>query len=828
MRLVRLALRWLLLDWRAGELRLLVAALALAAAAVGTVDFFSDRVQRALTVGAVDLLAADAAVESSEAPAAEWEAEAQRRGLQTARTLTFPSVLVEGDVTQLVQVKAVSDRYPLRGRLRSAQRLEDRQGIADAPLEPGTAWGEARLFAQLGLAPGAAVGLGESRLALARVLTVEPDRGGDLFQFAPRLLLRLEDVPATGLVTPASRVSHRLLVAGRAADVDGYRNWLKPQLPKGAQLLDVSGARPELSAALDRGTRLLSLAAATVVVLAGAAALLAARRYVIRQTDSAAVLRCLGVSSRGLWVVFLTRLLGVAAVATVLGGLLGIVAQSALGVLVGPWFAAELPAPTLAPLGAAAATTLLVLIASVLPPLSRLPLTPPARVLRGSLGPPPLAEWITLGTAVGALAAFLLWRMGDLSLGTRAMAGVVGTLVVLGLATRGLIAVLGPLRRRGGSAWRYGLAALARHPTLTLVQGVGFGLGIMALLLLSVVRNDLMGAWRNKLPPETPNHFVINVQPDERAALADLLTQRGLHSAGVFPMIRGRLVSVAGKAVDPAAYESPRAQRLAAREFNLSFAERMQPDNRLLAGRWWEPATTAGEFSVESGIAETLGIAIGDELSFEVSGRRVAGKVANLRQVQWDSFNVNFFVVGNPPLLADLPATYIASFHLPPDRLSLLAEIARSFPSVTVIDVDAVLSQVRSLIERAALALEYVFFFTLGAGLLTLVAAVQATREVRAQEIAVLRTLGASRRRLLGAMGVEFATIGFIAGTIAAAGAAATGWLVAEAVFGLTWSFNPWLWPIGALSGAAGVGIAGLVAVRRLVSIPPVAVLRGA
>jgi putative ABC transport system permease protein len=350
----------------------------------------------------------------------------------------------------------------------------------------------------------------------------------------------------------------------------------------------------------------------------------------------------------------------------------------------------------------------------------------------------------------------------------------------------------------------------------------------MALLLLSVVRNDLMGAWRDKLPPQTPNHFLINIQPDERDALARLLAERGLHSAGVFPMIRGRLVSISNRAVDPAAYESPRAQRLAAREFNLSFADAMQADNRLVAGRWWQPASAAGELSVESGIAETLGIAIGDELVFEISGRRVTGKVVNLRQVQWDSFNVNFFVIGSPALLADMPATYIASFHLPPERLSLLAEIARGFPSVTVIDVDAVLSQVRSLIERAALALEYVFFFTLGAGLLTLLAAVQATREVRAQEIAVLRTLGASRRRLLGAMGVEFATMGFIAGSIAAAGATLTGWLVAEAVFGLPWSVNPWIWPIGALSGAAGVGIAGLVAVHRLVRIPPVAVLRGA
>ncbi len=825
---LRLAWRWVLRDWRGGEVGLLVAALALAAAAVATVDFFADRVQRALTGSAADLLAADAAIEWSEAPRPEWEEAARAAGLRTARTLSFPSVVLHGEATQLVQIKAVDDGYPLRGRLRSAPEPASLDSAEVDSIAPGQAWGEARLFAQLDVAPGAAVEVGELELPLARVVAEEPDRGGDLLQFAPRLLMHLDDVPRTGLVGPASRVSHRLLLAGDPGALARFAEGLKPQLPKGAEWLDVSRARPELNAALERGTRFLALAAATVVILAGAAAMLAARRFVERQTDAAAVLRCLGLSSRGLLTLFVTRLLALAAAATLIGSLLGLGAQAALGALVGRWFAADLPPPSTGPLLDAAVTTLLVLAATVLPPLFRLRRTPPARVLRRDLGPPPGSEWLAIGLAVATLGVFLTWRMGDLQLGVRALAGVVATVAVLAVAVRGLIRLLEPIRLHGHTAWRQGIAAVARHPTLALVQTVGFGLGIMALLLLSVVRTDLMAAWRDKLPANAPNHFLINIQPTEHRALEALLAERGVENSGVLPMVRGRLVAIGDRRVDPASYASARAQRLSSREFNLSFATRMQPDNRVVAGRWWEPESRAAAFSVETGIAETLGIALGDRLSFQVSGRMVEGTVTSLREVQWDSFNANFFVVGTPALLGDEPATYITSFHLPPDRLGLLAELARRFPSVTVIDVGGVLGQVRAMIERAALALEYVFAFTLVAGVIVLLAAVQASREVRAREIAVLRTLGASRRYLYAGLAVEFGLIGLLAGAVAATGALATGWLVSEAVFNLPWTMNPWLLPAGALLGAVGVGAAGLLAVRRLVDVPPVVALRAA
>jgi putative ABC transport system permease protein len=828
MNALRLVPRWILRDWRGGELGLLVAALALAATAVATVDFFADRVQRALTGSAADLLAADAAIEWSEAPRPEWEEAARAAGLRTARTLSFPSVVLHGDTTQLVQIKAVGDGYPLRGRLRSAPSPEALDAAEAGTVAPGETWGEARLFAQLGVGPGAVIDVGELRLPLTRVVTDEPDRGGDLFQFAPRLLMHLDDIPRTGLVSPASRVSHRLLLAGDTDALARYAAALKPRLPKGAEWLDVSRARPELNAALERGTRFLALAAATVVILAGAAAMLAARRFVDRQTDAAAVLRCLGLSSRGLLVLFFTRLLAMAAAATLLGSLLGLGAQAALGALVGRWFAAELPPPSPGPLLDAAVTTFLVLAATLLPPLFRLRRTPPARVLRRDLGPPPGSEWLAIGLAVATLGIFLTWRMDDLQLGLRALAGVVATIAVLAVAVRGLIRLLDPIRLHGHTAWRQGIAAVARHPTLALVQTVGFGLGIMALLLLTVVRTDLMAAWRDKLPADAPNYFLINIQPSEHEALQALLAERGVMNSGVLPMIRGRLVAIGDRPVDPGSYASPRAQRLTSREFNLSYATTLQSDNRIAAGRWWDPESRAAAFSVETGIAETLGITLGDRLAFQVSGQRIEGTVQSLRDVQWDSFNANFFVIGTPALLGAQPATYITSFHLPPERLSLLAELARRFPSVTVIDVGGLLNQVRATIERAALALEYVFGFTLVAGVIVLLTAVQASREVRAREIAVLRTLGASRRYLYAGLAVEFGLLGLLAGTVAAAGALATGWLVSEAVFNLPWTPNPWLLPAGALLGTLGVGAAGLLAVHRLVNVPPVVVLRAA
>jgi len=379
-------------------------------------------------------------------------------------------------------------------------------------------------------------------------------------------------------------------------------------------------------------------------------------------------------------------------------------------------------------------------------------------------------------------------------------------------------------RTRG--VWRLGLAALTRRPAGAVLQVAGFGVGVLALLLLAVVRVDLLRAWQEGLPADTPNRFLINIQPQDVGPLRDFLATRGLAASGVLPMIRGRLTRIGDRVVDPEGYPDPRAQRLASREFNLSYAERPQADNQVVAGHWWGPGDAQDQFSVEEGLAKTLGIRLGDRLTFWVSGHEVSARVTSLRQVRWDTFNVNFFVVSPPGLLGAEAASFITSFHLPPKREALMVELQRRFPAVTPLDVDALLGQVRRVMDRGASAVEYVFLFTLAAGLLVMLAGIQATLAQRRGEHAVLRALGASRRDLLAALAVEFTVAGLLAGLLGSAFAELTGWLLAGQVFDLEFAFNPRLWAVGVLGSAAIIGLAGTLATYPLLVRPPLEGLR--
>lgn len=821
MRAWRLALRFVRSDLRSGELRALLLSVGLAVAALSAVGFFTDRVDRGLAHQGAQLLAADLAIETGEtAPAALLE-EATRRGLNTAQIMEFPSVVFNGDQPVLVQVKGIGPGYPLRGQLRL------RSGVPVAAPALDQAWVEPRLLHLLGQTLGDALSLGGQTYTLADVVEQEPDRGGDLVRVAPRVMLSLNGVQRSGLLGPASRVKHRLLVAGEPQAVDAYQRWVTKRLPRGAEVLTITNARPELRTALERGGRFLSLAALCAALLAGAAVALATRLFVRRQTDAAAMLRCLGAPGRRIFQAFALRLAVLGVLASVIGVVFGLLAQLGLTALIGHLFGDQLPAPGLAPAWHGLLTGLALLFGFALPPLLQLRQVPPLRALRHDVGLPSRGAWLGWLIAALAIGGLIVWQAGDLALAARVLGGVLAALALLALTARVLVALLVPLRSRSGSSWRYGLATLARRPGLTALQAAGFGLGILALLLLAVVRVDLLDAWQTSLPPETPEHFLLNIQPDEVAQLEELLRTRQIEHSGIYPMIRGRLVEIGDRAVDPDAYDSPRARRLAAREFNLSQATELQADNRVLAGRWWR----TGEhdqpwFSVEQGLADSLGIRLGDTLSFDVAGQRVSGRVTSLRKVHWDSFNVNFFVVGTPGLLRGLPASYVTSFHLEPAQTSLIGELARRFPSASVLDVEPLLAQVRAVMDQGVRAVEAVFLFTVAAGVLVLYAAVQASRDERAIETAVLRTLGASRRRVLQAVLVEFAALGLLAGVLAAAVATAVGYVLATQVFELPWQFNPWLWLAGAGCGALGVALAGLAAAAPLVNTPPAQVLR--
>lgn len=826
---LRFAWRLLRRDWRSGELRLLVVALAVAAGAVTAVGFFTNRVEQLLEQQAGELLAADLVVETSDPPAPELREEAERLGLRTARTLSFPSVVFKGETSQLVQVKAVSSAYPLRGELRVSEQRDGPAGTQSGPPAAGGAWVEPQLLGLLGSHLGDTLELGDSDFAIRGLIDWEPDRGSNLFRLAPRVMIALDDLEATGLLGPASRVRHRLLVAGDSDKVADYRAWLSSRLPRGAEIESIGASRPELSSALDQGRRFLGLAALTAVLLVGVAVALATRRFVDRQADTSAIMRCLGASRSFVLQVVVLRLVLLAGSAGAIGALGGLAAQQALAWLVSDWLARPLPAPSLAPLFQGIAVGLVTLLGFGLAPLLRLGQVSPLRVLRRDLGTAPPQFWITVVVAAAAFSGLVIWQAGDARMAMRILGGIAATLIALVLAATALIHLLSPLRYRSGTIWRYALASLTRNRPITVLQLVGFGLGVMALLLLAVVRLDLLQAWEAKLPADTPNHFLINIQPAEADALRALIESQGLETAGVYPMLRGRLTHIGQHEVRADDYDSPRAKRLATREFNLSWADRLQEDNALVAGRWWPASESEDlEFSVEEGIAETLGIRLGDRLTYQIAGSAVSGEVTSLRSVQWDSFNPNFFVIANPGPLAKYPGTFITSFYLPTDRTEVLRKLVDRFPSVTALDVNAIMSQVRLIMDRGSRAVELVFGFTLLAGLVVFYAGVQAGREARMQEAAVLRTLGLQRAELLGATATEFATLGLLAGTLGALGATLVGRLLASQVFGLPYEGNPWMLLGGALGGGLGVAIAGLIVTYPVLRRSPVEVFRSA
>ncbi|MEW8027193.1 MAG: FtsX-like permease family protein [Candidatus Thiodiazotropha sp.] len=819
---LRFALRLLRRDWRAGELRLLAIALVIAVASVTSVGFFSDRIERAMARQASEVLAADLRIESNQALPRLLVEEAEHRQLAHAKTLSFPSVILHRDSTQLVQVKAVSDTYPLRGQMRVRDSVEETDRTAHSVPASGEAWLEERLLPLLGIEIGDDIKVGKRTFRVSRIIVYEPDRSANLFQLAPRLLIPFGDLEATGLLGPASRVRHYLLVAGSPSQMTDYRRWLEERNISGLQVEDIRSARPELRSALDQGGRFLRLAAATAILLCMVAVALSSRRFVERQSDSSALLRCLGASRRQVTRIFVLRLLSLGLIASLVGVLTGLGVQTLLISLIGHWFTSQIPAPTAWPLVSGLITGILVLIGFSLPSVIRLGEVPPLRVFRRLLDAPPISYRLFIMAALFSLSILLVWQIGDDQMALHLISGLLAGLAILLLISRLLVYVLAPLRHLAAGSWRYGLASLSRNPATTTMQLSGFGLGFTVLLLLAIVRVDLLSSWQGALPADSPNQFLINIQPGEVEAVRDLLAQGGIETNGLFPMIRGRLVSIDGDPVSRDDYDNPRAQRLATRDFNISHAAQPQSDNKIVSGRWWsESQLNEAWFSVEQGLAETLGIPLGAELEFEVAGSRVKGRVENLRSVEWDSFNVNFFVIGTPGLLDQGPATYITSFHLPAEKSRVLHRLIRHFPSITALDVSALMTQVRAIMDRGALAVESVFLFTLAAGLIVLYAGIQASHELKVQETAVLRTLGVKRSTLLLSTLLEFALLGGLAGLISAALASAISYSLANAVFNLPWNFNLSMWVFSLIGGALCVGAAGTLASRPLLNTPP-------
>lgn len=826
MNLVKLSWRMLLREWRAGELYALALALVVAVGGVTAVSFFTDRVSQALGGEASQLLGADLVLVSDHEIAPLFAQEAQRRGLKQARVRTFPSMIISASGNQLAEVKAVEGGYPLRGalRLKSAQGESPASGIP----APGTVWPDERLRAQLQLAQGARVEVGASQLAVAAELSFEPDSGGGLFSIAPRLMMNLADLPATQLVQPGSRITYRLMLAGEAKAIAAYQAWAASRLGRGEKLEGVSDARPEIRSALERGGKFLGLAALTSVILAAVAIVLSARRFLERHFDGCAVMRCLGATQAQVFRLYLYQFVWLGFMASLAGCLLGYGAQWVLAYQLEHLVANGLPTPSLLPVAQGMLTGMATLLGFALPFLQRLQRVPAIWVLRRELGMPQRFNLLSFAVGVALLAALLLWQAGEVMLGLYVLAGLLAVAALALLLAYGLIHLLAPMRSGMTSAWRYGLANVVRRRHASAGQVVALGFGLTALLLLTLVRGDLLHGWQTSLPPDAPNRFVINIQPQQLPALRAFFSQRGMASPPeLFPMVRGRLVAINGRPANVADYPDDRAKRLMEREFNLSWAAHMQGDNQLLAGRWWgEGERDAAQLSVEEGIAKTLGLRLGDQLSYQVAGQNFTARITSLRKVEWDSFRVNFFVIAPPGLLQHYPASYITAFYLPPGQQALLNSMVKEFPNFTVIDVAALMGHVRAMMDRIAAAVEFVFLFTLAAGLMALYAAIAATREERMYEAAVMRTLGASRRQLALSQLTEFALIGLLAGSVAALSATGLAYVLATRVFNLPYQFNPWLWIVALAAGGVGVTLAGWLGTRGVLRQPPLLTLR--
>lgn len=827
MHTVRLAWRMLVRDARAGELRLLAVALVIAVASVTSVGFFADRIGRALTRESHQLIGADLVV-SADRPLPESFATAARAaGLSVATSTGFPSMATLGEKAHLAGFKAVSDGYPLRGRLRVAP---DRNR-PDAPTReipaPGTVWLDEQLAASLEARPGDLIGVGDVRLRFTRVVTLEPDRGASFFSIAPRLMFHRADLESTGLIQTGSRVTYRLLVAGDEARMTAFAGTVRAQLARGQWIEEVSNARPELRATVDRAQQFLGLVALLAVVLAAVSIALGARRFTERHLDGCAVLRSMGASQRRLLGIYTVEfaLLGLAASA--LGCAAGFAVHEALVGLLGYLVAAQLPPATLEPALQGFATGTLLLLGFALPPLVRLAGVPPVRVIRREIGEPRPATFLAYAAGGVALLALLLWQARDLKLGLVAGAGFGAALALCAALTYGALRLLARLRGEGGFSWRYGVAAMRRRSLATVTQVVALSLGLAALLMLTITRSDLVTQWQGRVPAEAPNRFIINLQPEQREAFAAAFEAAGMPAPEVYPMIRGRLLEVNGVATGPQLFSDDRARRLVDREFNLSYMSERPLHNRQGAGRWFGAADLRdGALSVEEGIMKTLGLKLGDRLTYEVAGRRFEAPIVGVRKLDWDSMRANFFVIATPGLIESMPQTFMTAFHLPAGRTAFTDALVARMPNLTVVDVEALIRQVRSVIDQVVAAVQFIFLFTLAAGLTVLHAALSASQDERVRETGIMRALGASAAQLRRAQWTEFILTGALAGFFAASIAFGVGAAVGEFVLRLPLTFNPWLWVAGIGAGAVCAAAGGSLALAGALKRPPVATLR--
>jgi putative ABC transport system permease protein len=832
---VQLGWRTLLRDLRAGELRLLAVAVTLAVAALTSVAFFADRLQGGLQRDALQILGGDAVVASDNPTPEAFVQRAQALGLQSVTTMGFPTMGrasdAQGGASRLVAFKSVQGGYPLRGSLTVAQAPGAPEQVTRDIPAPGEVWVDAPLLDALGLAMGDALLLGDAQLRIARVIVIEPDRGAGFMSFAPRVMVNAADVPATGLVQPASRLTYRFAVAGEPGPVRAFVEWAEKEVTQpgvhGVRLESLESGRPEMKQTLDRAQKFLSLVALLAALLSAVAVALAARGFAASHLDASAMLRVLGQSQRTIAWSYAIEFILVGLAASLLGVVLGYAVHYVFVLLLAGLVESSLPAASVWPAALGLGVGLTLLLAFGLPPVLQLAQVPPLRVIRRDMGALRPASLVVLGLGVAGFAALLLVVSSDIRLGLIAVGGFAAAVAVFAvLSWLAVLLLRSSVNEATAPRWLVlATRQISARPAYAVVQVSSLAVGLLALVLLVLLRTDLIDSWRQATPPDAPNRFVINIQPDQERAFQQTLQDAGVRRYDWYPMIRGRLVAVNGQPIAPESYTEDRARRLVEREFNLSNAAEQPPHNEVVAGRW--TPGEQGAASVEEGLANTLGLKLGDTLRFDMAGVLHEVRITSLRKVDWGSMHANFFVMFPVDHLDNVAVTYLAAYRAP-TTAGFDNALVRQYPNVTNVDMAATLAQVQRVLDQVVRAVEFLFGFTLAAGLVVLFAAVTATREERAREYAIMRALGARASLLRDVQRAELAGVGLLAGVLASCVAVAVGWALARFVFEFTWTASPLVPLAGGLAGAVLALLAGWWGLREVLQRPVVDTLRRA
>jgi len=827
-RLFSLAARQLMRDARAGELRVLFFALVVAVAASTAIGYFGSRLNSAMLLRATEFLGADLILSGS-TPAKPEQIEAGTAlELDHSQVVIFSSVVATDNGIQLASVKAVDAAYPLRGELKSAEAPYQPEVSGGEP-GPGEAWAEARVLVALNLKVGDNIDVGSTTLKLTRVLTYEPDRAGNFYSLTPRVMINMADLAATKVVQPGSRVSFRDLWRGTPENLAAYRKAIEAELAANQKIDDARDGNQQIGGALGKAERYLNMASLVAVLLAGVAVALSAARFAVRRFDASALLRCLGLSRNEALVLFSLQLAMLGIAASVTGALLGWLAQLGLFHLLENLLPAQVPPGGWLPALAGIGTGLVALAGFALPPLAALGRVPPLRVLRRDMLPIPASSWLVYGAALLALG-LIMWRLSlDLVLTFALLGGGLIAAIVLGGV---LLLALQSLRRLLAGAslpWRLGLGQLLRHPMAAAGQSLAFGLILLSMGLIALLRGELLDTWQNQLPKDAPNYFALNILPTERDNFAQRMSQLSTHSAPLYPMIPGRLMSINGEPVSKFVTKDSRGENATQRDLNLTWSAHLPEGNSITEGQWWSDKPPAADatpgVSVETKLAKSLNMKLGDTLSFVIGGANHEVKVTSLRDINWDTFQPNFFMIFQPGTLQDVPTTYLTSFYLAPGHDQQIVELSRAFPAVTILQVEALLEQLRSILDQVTLAVQYVLLFVLAAGMAVLFSGLQATLDERIRQGALLRALGANRALLIKARRIEFGLLGAVSGVLAALGCELVSFALYRYAFNLEWSPHPWLLLLP-LIGAMLVGGAGVFGTRRALNASPLTVLR--